>query len=289
MSVQNMFASVVSSMKGSSQVMDSMIVGIVMILLTVIVLSIIYILRSLKSSKSRQISLISTPVDLSAKKGLPYNVSGANIPTVSQGKSFSFSFWLYLSDTYTATTDHKILMIRGNNSSLPAINFSANPLIFLDRTTNKMYIAISTSNVTRTDMSLDDVLAMDVSGNYVSGYIITQINYVPMQRWVSFVVSIQDDIMMVFIDSDMYTVNSVSDAMFSSGDTRPIIRGSSGDVSIGDVVNSCAGFLTKLVYTNTAVNASSINNMYSSGPGQPSVLSAIGMPSYSLRNPIYKF
>lgn len=246
-------------------------------------------MRSLKSTKSLQVSLISTPVDLSAKKSLPYTVSGANIPAVSQGKSFSFSFWLYLSDVYTPTTDHKILMIRGNTSSLPSISFSANPLVFLDRTTNKMYIAISTSNVIRLDMSLDDILEMDVHGNYISGYIITQVAYVPMQRWVSMVVSVQDDLTMVFIDSDLYTVNSVSDAMFNSGDARPIIRGTSGDVFIGDVVNSCAGFLTKLVYTNSAVNASSINAMYSSGPGQPSVLSAIGMPSYSLRNPIYKY
>lgn len=295
MNYRHLLTGVYTSFKGSKSTMDTLIVGTVMLMLTIIVVAIVYIMRSMRTSRSQQIALVTSPIDLSEKKSLPKLISGKDIPIVTLGKSFSFSFWLFLSDGYKATNDHKRILSRGVGSS-------TNPLVFLHKSTNKLYIAIATNQVIRNDISLDEILEVDQDGFYTSGYLVSQVGYVPMQRWVSFVVSIQDDTIMIFVDADLYSVSNVTDvstqqgsqnatqdvAQISNTSSRPIIRGTAGDISVGDVRNSCAGFLTKLVYNNFALNANSINLLYSSGPGQPNILGAIGMPSYSLRYPVYK-
>lgn len=269
----------------SGHVLDSLIICVVVIIVAIMIGVVVYVISSIKSSNMSKVALVTSPIDLGGKKSLPQIIKSDVMPIVTRGNAFSFSFWLYLNN-YVATADHKILLSRGNVAALPSLDFNTNPLVFLDKTANKMYIAISTTNVMRNDMSLDDVLKTDADGKYVNGFVVTYIDYVPLQRWVNVIISVQDGSVLVFVDGDLYTVNTVTDDMFRTS-TRPMIRSLQGDLSLGDSRNSTNGFLTKLVFNNYAMTAKDISAAYQNGPGQPNMLAAIGMPSYALQSPIY--
>jgi hypothetical protein len=215
------------------------------------------------------------------------------------GLEFSYSFWLYLNDQYLPTSQHKMLFQRGNISDvLNEYSPKTSPFVFMDKNTNKMYFAISTSKVIN-PMRLDQILQKSPDGRYNSGYLVGYIDYVPMQRWVNIAFFVKDDKMFIFIDGDMYTAVSVSDIQSSTttsspstntsstSSSRPVLRYTDGDATIGSKGYGIDGFLSYTRFFNYALSQKEIKAIYEAGPTKRSMLALIGLNNYGLRAPVY--
>jgi hypothetical protein len=208
--------------------------------------------------------------------------------TVDVGREFSLSFWIYLDGSYDQTTRPKLIFQRGNPADQQKVGNwqkSANPIIFMDKSTNRMYVALATSAITTNSNSYDDILATDVNGNYNSGYLVTKIDYVPLQRWVNVLVVVKDSALFVYLDSDMYSAVSVNDM---PRNTRPIIQGCTGDAYLGDSRTALGAAVSKMQWFNYALTRNEISNIYSGGPYTQTWLSYLGFGNYGVRSPVYE-
>lgn len=322
------FGNIASKLKSGDNKMlyILLIIGVVLIFVAVI----IYIMFSLKSSKLVGKKLTSKPIKLD-EVGTAIEINGAEMPKPVVGREYSYSFWIYL-DNYeqTYTKDgtgkmipiDKIVFYRGESGNVA----SANPIVFMDGLSNKMYIAIKTQNT-----SLSSVLSapnkVDYNGNLynirfmnyfmnsalklndsayalhdaINKYLILTVDYVPLQRWVNVTFVIDNKVTTVFMDGEIYSVKSSEefkalrepelDIRGKPIDINLIIEKTDGNMYIGknSVGNKYAapGYLGKLQYFNYAVSMKEVRDIYNDGPLDELGLFGMKM-KYGVRSPIYK-
>lgn len=255
------------------------VVVFVIAALLVIVAIIVFIVYRIKRSDLKSIVLLAGTRNL-MEQTTPLRVPSSKLPPTVNGQEFSYSFWLYLTD-YQPTAAHKLLMLRSGNGAIKG----AHPAVFLDARTNKMYIVARTSTST-TVTTLTDML--DKTQNK---HVVAVIEYVPLQRWVNVVFVQQDNLLTVYMDGDMYTVENVHDLynpVLSSD--RPIFSGQSGDVMVGAVATTSrtSGFISRVQYYNYGLTQNNVKNLYAKGPVDSSVLSSFGISEYGIRTPVYR-
>lgn len=268
------------------------IVGIVIAMLAIVFVT-MYIVNMLKSNSLKQVPLLKSQVlQLDNRQNLPMVIPANAMATTTRGLEFAFNFWIYLSDTYDKTGNHKVIFQRGtdailNGTALPTLmSDKAGPIVVMDKDTNRMMFAINTSFVKRAQ-SLNDIFARDpVSKRFSGPYLVTAIDYVPLQRWVNIALVIRDNTMMVYMDGDLYSIVTTSDVMDNTGKI-PFIRMPVGDMTIGDPVSNIRGFAAKLNFYNYALTQNQIQKIYSQGPQTTSFLSYFGLTRYGLRSPFY--
>lgn len=266
------------------------IVLLVLFAIFLLTLVIMYIVNRVKASKLQQVVLNKDVVTLDNAKEVPYTVNASNLSLATAGQEFSYNFWIYLGPQYQSTANHKLILTRGllPDTKNGNVDYNCNPIFFMDKGTNRLYVALSTNLVTATSVSLSDILQKDVNGRYTSGFIVTYIDYVPLQRWVNITLTVKDSAAYLFMDADMYSAVTVSDVVTSDTLKRPIIRGGNGDVTIGSRSNTTNGFVALSSYFNYALTQDEIKKLYSRGPYPKSILSFFGLGSYSLRSPVYR-
>lgn len=260
------------------------------VLLIVLVIVIIYAVYRYNQSNLEEVVLVESPIKLyglsEAKK-----FSSKDLTTASVGQSFTYSLWLYIVDYDDASNDHRLVFMR--NDSEDDLN-GANPIVFMDGRTNRMYISART-NTSREVSDLADLVPQRPSGKNANNFLTATIEYVPLQRWVNVVVVFQDNLMTVFLDGDMYAVRNVHDLW--SRDTqqnRPILSGSQGDLWVGPTTqnsDTIRGFLSGVKYFNYALMPDAVQALYMHGPDYRSMLKAVGLEwtrKYGLQSPIYK-
>lgn len=256
---------------------------IVMILIVIVTFWIIYKMR--KGDKEETLLIEEPYIQLDDRSKVPIVVSSDSMPSSAVGNEYTFNFWIYLSDNYDATTEHKLLMYRGeresSNASQPAVLKSyTSPIVVMDKSTNKMHIAIATKNVT-TSNSLDDIFSPNSS---VSHYFLkTSIDYIPLQRWVNVTVMVIDNVLRVYLNGDIYSVVSTSEMTGS-----PSVKMNDDDLVVGHTGTIVRGFFANPHYFNHAIPQYKIRKMYNSGPITKSWLSYIGLGKYGVQSPIYK-
>jgi len=266
---------------------------LIVVVMLIIVFVAMYIVNMFKTNSLKEVKLTDEIVTMDNRMSLPRVILANNITTAMRGQEFSFNFWIYLSETYDKTTQHKILFQRGNEAvsngtAMPSLlNDKTSPIVVMDKDTNKMMIAVNTSNV-KAGMTLTDIFQKDpTTKRYKGPYLITSIDYVPLQRWVNVTISVRDSMLSVFMDSDLYSIVTTIDATNEYGNI-PFIRIPSGDITIGDPRNSTRGFLTKFTYYNYALAQTQIQKLYNEGPANTSFLSWFGLSRYGVRSPIYE-
>lgn len=256
--------------------------------LIAIVVVIAYIVWRLTRRNLSSITLVSTPRKLfgqSTAKVIP----SSKMPVTQAGREFAFSFWLYLSD-YQVTSQHKLVFMRGATD--PGAVSGASPLVYLDSSTNKLYLSIATNQANIAgDKNLYSVLNGDKSG-----YVTATVEYVPLQRWVCVAFSVRQQLMSVYVDGDLYTIENVGDSKGVKRPgrgkaARPIFAGVKGDLSVGPVgleTASTTGYIARLVFYNYSPSQSDMSSIYRSGPTPPNLMGAFGLSDYGLRSPVYK-
>jgi len=131
-------------------------------------------------------------------------------------------------------------------------------------------------------------------------YLIMTIDYVPLQKWVNVALIIDNQMLSVYMDGEIYSVKSVDDfyamnANMPKGATLPnlIIDKSDGDIYIGANPQSSQnitinGYLSKLDFFTYAISSVDVKKIYDQGPFSRNFMSMIGLGStYGVRSPIY--
>ena len=266
----------------------TLIVVLILAALLLLTIAVVYIAYLVKKSGLKKADLQSKLIALDDKTIIPFKIPNGLMSIVNRGQEYTISLWTYLSPQYEPTTDHKLIFQRGNTSAIAGMyDYNTNPLIFMDKMTNRMYFAVATSAVTQTSQSLTDILSKDGNGRFSSGFLITYIDYLPLQRWVHTCLVVRDNTIMVFMDGDLYSVASVSEIPDTGSGARPILRTSQGDASIGDINTLTKGYVSKTQYFNYGLNQQDLSALYKSGPMKTGWLSWLGINNYAVRSPIY--
>jgi hypothetical protein len=269
---------------------ETFIVILILVVMCVIIIIIFVIVSMLRSNKMKSVILHTSMITLNNKNVVPYKVEAEKLPSSSNGQEFSYSMWLFLANNYDQTSNMKIILQRGNTSdSKTNISALTNPIIVMDKSTNRMYIGVST-NATNVDfMDIDTIFKRDaVTKQYTSGYLVGVIDYIPLQRWVNIVIAVKDINMNIYIDGDLYTIATTNDIRSPNSDVRPMIRGNTGEVVIGDKVNTVPGHLSLTQYYNYSLSHKEVRKIYKNGPVKSSWLSIFGLGNYGVRSPIYE-
>ena len=180
---------------------DTGIVILVIIVTLIILLILVYMVRLFNTTGLKRVDLISKVIPLDQRSNLPYVIPASKMAVTTRGQEFTFSFWLYLSDVYENSTSNKLLFMRGNNTNtFTTIDSTTNPIIMLDKASNTMYFALSTTSSTSTkSITLNNVTDPAAGTNHL----VSKVDYVPLQRWVHYVMQVKDNIMTIFIDGDI--------------------------------------------------------------------------------------
>ena len=258
---------------------------IIIIALILIVLVIIWIVSIVRKSSFQVVNVSDKVIRLDRAENMPVTFASSKFPS-SNGHEFTFSFWIYLTD-YDVVYTHRTLFRRGGN--VDSLNLG-NPIVGMDARTNKMYIAIKTSQSLEV-RNIEDVLLSSKK------YAVALIDYVPLQRWVHVAFSVQDSILTVFMDGDIYSVKSITDIVHvdpvkttasAASNVRALYSNTMGDLYIGDNKSLVKGFLSKLQFFNYACTQKDIQKVYKQGPVIQSILSMLGLSTYGMRSPVYK-
>lgn len=259
---------------------SAVVFSVVCVMLLVIIIA--FIIWRVQRKNLKSVVLVKSPIRMYGS-GLPYIIDKSKIPATVNGQEYSYSFWIYLVQYDPANSS---IMVFGRG--IQPTNIGGSPWVYMDKNTNKMYISIGLNNVLLSD-KIDDVQA---SPRYVTA----TVDYIPLQRWVNISVVVQDYLMSVFMDGDMYTVRNVTDApdigssssSSSSATNRSIFGPTSGDVTVGAATAQPKAFLSQLQFFNFALTQREVKARYASGPTSSSALGVFGIPAYGIRSPMYK-
>jgi hypothetical protein len=270
---------------------ESWIVLLIILCMIVLVFIVIYIFFVIKKNHLQKVVLHKDVITLHNRSVVPYVVSNSSASlTTINGQEFSYSLWIFLSSNYDQTNLHKVILQRGNASeAVDQYSNSTNPLIAMDRVNNTMYVAVSTTKVISQTNTIEEIFNK-TDNKFTSGYLITEIGYVPLQRWVNVIVVVKDVNMYIYLDGDIYSITSVNDLMSTVNDTltRYVIRGTTGDIKIGDSKNPTPGYLSFTQFFNYALNQKDVTAIYKNGPSKKSWLAFLGLGNYGVQSPIYK-
>jgi hypothetical protein len=271
---------------------QSWVIILIIVAMVVLVLIVVYIVSMVKKTSLQNVVLQTNLIAMDNRTVVPYLVPSGNMSLVTNGQEFSYNFWIFLGGAYASGNQHKLVLQRGNinkySGSMIQISPNTNPLIMLDSKTNKMYFAVLTNNVT-TSMSPSTIFAQDANGNFKSGWLISYIDYVPLQRWVNISLVVKNTAMYVYMDADLYSVASLSDLVNQSQtNINPMIMGSTGDLTIGDSVQYTSGYISLTRFFNYAMGQPDLQALYNNGPALTSWLSYLGLGNYGVRSPVYE-
>lgn len=289
---------------------DNMLVIIfISIILVIFLIVIIYIFVSMNGAGLKSATLSRTPIQLTGSNTHP-PILAKDMPIPMVGMEYAYSFWVYLENYSQTPGSEKMLWFRGTNGELT----SANPIVYLDSMSNKMYVIIKTKN---SNLYTDDTsdLSKIISTNYflnsslsyddptANKHIIMSYDYVPLQRWVNFGISVDNKLITLYMDGEIYSVKSVdeikalraseTDILGNPISYNVIIDNTQGDINIGknpvsSVNGTINGYVNKFEFFNYAITSNDMRRIYKNGPFVNRFLSFLGMGAWGVRSPVYK-
>jgi len=288
-----------------------MVIGVTVILFVFVI---IYITFAMKSSNLKGKLINSKPIFVSSQMMKPERVISADLPKTLSGREYSYSLWMYIDEFVSdPNNNHAMIMYRGGDDKTDSIA-SANPIFFMDARSNKLYVVVSTQSSSITSASgnvstkptLNDILVrnwfssndpnMDESNS--NKHLILPVDYVPLQRWVHVALVVDNKIVSLYLDGDLYSVKSIDEfkGIRAGGKTvnyNLVVNRSDGDVFIGKnpttgMNNTIKGYVGKVEFFNYAINSEEVKKSYMSGPIGKNFLNWFGITQYGVRSPVYK-
>ena len=295
----------------------ALIVFILVVIITFVIV-ILYIIYALRSNNLTASKVNKTPIEIHTIQ-TPVIADTGLMPAPLSGTEFALSLWIYVDSMNTSLQTsgsgepygNLILYQGASTSDISGANF----ITFMDATTNKLYIAMKTIN-NSLDQTCNDNIQNIIKNNYfmnkhlslnnntnINSYVISAIDYIPLQRWVNIAIIIDNKLITTMIDGEIYSIQT-TDQIKSSRDTEydannspinnpVIIDMPSGSLFIGKNPsigrgNVVSGYVGNVNYWNYAPSINDLKNFYNNGPiGGWSLLRKLGI-SYGIRSPLYK-
>jgi hypothetical protein len=267
---------------------EGLMIFLIFVTIFVLLAFVVWLAVRIRRANLQSASLSQSRV-LDLESGTPVYIDTGNAPATKNGQEFAYSFWVYIRNL-DPTTDHKLVFLRTTDDlpmksgaqSLPLEK--ANPIVFLDKTTNRLYISFITTNA----KIIPTLTNLQSTENPSKTHLTSAINYVPLQRWVHITSIVHDATVTTYMDGELYSVVGISEPDANSGVTRPLIRATAGNIQVGDSNNKARMFMAKMQFFNYAPTIKEIRSMYLAGPANSGVLSKLGLPPYGIRSPIYR-
>lgn len=280
--IANKLADKFGSVTGKSTIAMFIIIALIMIVIIVV-----YIVYRIKRSDLQNVMILKSSTRLYNMQQT-YKFEAHNLPPTLNGQEYSYSFWLYIVE-YPPMDNHAILFCRGGAGQTVD---KSNPIIFLDKNTNKLHIGVRTTMPASEPLSstMGNAILDNVMNGKKSGFLSATVDYIPLQRWVHFTVVVQDNLLTIYLDGDIYTVSNLFDMPRPAG-VRPVFAGTSGDVFVGSLPGlptQPKAFLGKLQFYNFALMHKDVRTVYAEGPVTQSVMGRMGLPEYGVRTPLYR-
>jgi hypothetical protein len=251
----------------------------VLITVILILVAITYIVYRIRRSDLQSVTIVKNPYRL-FEQARVREFDSNKLPITLNGQEFTFSFWVYIASLTPASGPRLIFMRSTDDQSLG----TASPLVFLDSTSNRMHFAVRTNIAAR----LPNLSAAINGSEY--GYANAVVDYVPLQRWVNYVMTVRDNLLSVYQDGDIYTVENVRELRRTGSTARPVFSGLNGSVFIGKIPGTyeIRGFIARLQFFNYALMQRDVKSLYREGPSPYNIMSRFGIDEYGIRSPVYK-
>lgn len=238
------------AMHGFLQQPTVMKVVILVSIVLLVIVAILVIRRVLKTS------LTVKPVfsDMISGSGERVVIKASNIPDLSNGSEFGYSFWLYLSPGPGAMNDRLII----------AHSTDSGVRICLDRDSNSLKFMATGATDAPT------------------------IKYVPMSRWVHIVAVYANGTLTFFMDGEVHSVHAINvPPTFAGPSGNMTISGGANAVATNTA--GFSGYVGYVSYLNFYPSTGLVKRLYAQGP-TPSrgFFSMFGMHGYGVRTPIYR-
>lgn len=261
------------------------VIAVVIVMIVIVIITFWIVNKLRKGSRSEKILIDDKYIQLDDNKSVPKVIDADDMESPANGNEMTYNFWIHLADNYDSSSSYKLVFFRGNmtdNSTSTSIEFSSDtgPIVVMDKTTNKMMIAIATTNSPAS--TLNNIFREDSEAKYLKTYI----DYVPLQRWVNISIAIIDNTMRVYLDGDIYSVVSTNEMGTNRGSLKP----SEGPLQISHSSNQfkVKGHISKLRYYNHMLSQDRIRGLYRRGPFPKTWLNMLGIQKYGVQSPIYK-
>lgn len=272
-------SSIVQTMSAGLRVAP--VVVFVILTLCIIALILVFIVYRVRRTELQATRIISKPTTTKAET----TVDDTKLPSSVNGQEFSYTFWLYVVQHQTTAKPQIIFRRGGSSTDWNRCNF----LAVMKHNENKMYICASTNG--GSDLDAPTKLYDENNGRFL----VATVDYVPLQRWVNFTVVVNNNMISVFQDGSIYTVQHLESMRIGQEGARPVFTKESGSVTAGggtagSALDAPNAFVANMYYFNYALAQDDVNAIYAKGPVPWSsrFLSLIGIPEYGLRSPIYR-
>jgi hypothetical protein len=289
--------------------------------ISLVLLAILLYILSLVRATTKQRSLVTKNVI--RLEGTPVTASGASLATTHNGHEFTYAFWIYVSDQYAATSHPKRVLARGSGMSdtgASADVSGANPVVYLGANSNRLTVALQTNQAgTVTLESAPSALAAGAAGAAAAAaapstsievhprVLRISIDYLPLQRWVHVAFGVQDSLVTVYMDGDIYAIKNVRELSQSTAARPPgagpspvpvpaaqqaeqlmILKGTTGDIVLGDPRHKTPGYVSYIEFFNYFLPQNDVQKLYARGPSGGGFLASLMAMDYGFRSPVYK-
>ena len=276
---------------------------LLIILFGICIAVLVYLLLLFNRPSLLYYTLAGTPVKVN-EQNLSSLKNSNKLPALKNGREYAYSFWTYV-NAVENNEKYRLVFLRGKELS------DANPFVYFDKNSNKMVIKVKTDAaggaITTTDetLSLDTVITKQgTNGNPPDSdktlhtdnckFATFEIDYVPLQRWVNIIVNVDNYVVTVFMDGAIHSTRVLNDNNEEcASDLSKLASETSGDIKVGNLdagLPAFDGYISRLQFFNYSLKSQKhISKIYENGPVESkSILQKLGLPLYSLRNPIYR-
>jgi hypothetical protein len=250
-SKNNRKSNTLNKIKSVSSSFNSVFIIIGIILLVIVLCVIGYFLYNYFTNIQKQMSQSKLLIPYIRDASVYKSFSNSSIPQSISGNAYNINMWLYINTYSYRIEDDKCILFKGdiNNSIIndidDTVNENSNPSIWLKSNENTLVVQVG----------LDTIL----SGGGGDKIDKCEFKNFPLQKWVNLNVSMRNNVLDIFIDGTLVKSCILKGSpTVNSGDLHVFNQGPNG--------YGFNGYISRLEYTNNALDSDSIMDRYKKGP-----------------------
>ena len=242
----------------------------VVLLVIILIVSGILIYRYLQSNRR---------VNTITKNIIPYihdgfvekTISYDSLPSSSEGNEYNLNMWLYINEYDNMKDGAKPIIYHGDASDLsyddkPEEHSNSNPSIWFRKGMNtlRVIVGLDTEYSTKCTTAVAGSNTESVcASNKKDKADVCDVHHFPMQRWVNVNVSLTNNVIDIFMDGQLHKSCILNGAPTINKYPLHICKSASES---GGSFGGFNGYISKLRYSNKALNMDSISQFYREGP-----------------------